>query len=99
MPSVDLILRGTDTLSEEATVLTLFYLPSGKGSTLNGKTLLHDGARCFPFRINPFIGGGFKANRKSQKLSPLYKMAENLYSVPLNQIVRQKLAHLELTTT
>ena len=31
--------------------------PSKKGSTLKGKHLLPSGSKCFPFRVDPFLGG------------------------------------------
>ena len=64
-------LREMDTFSRETTLSKLFFLPSEKGSTLNGKNLLP----LFLFRVDPFQKGFTcrKANRKSQKLSPLLK--------------------------
>ena len=62
-------LWGTDTLSGEETLSKLFCLLSEKGSTLQGKNLLQ--------RIDSFSEGDSiwcvwrKANRKSQRLSPL----------------------------
>ena len=49
------------------------------GSTLKGKNLLPLGSKFFPFREEPFFGCSFvyrNANRKSQKLSPVWRCAE-----------------------
>ena len=60
--------KGMDTLSGQAVLSNLSWLPSGKGSALLG-------SKFCPFRLCR------KANRRSQKLSFLYKMVENLLSV------------------
>ena len=76
--------RGVDTLSGEAT-LSKFDCLLKKGSTLKGKNLLPFGAKFFPFRVDPFFRRGLvskKANRKSTKLFPMLKMAENLPESP-----------------
>ena len=68
-------LKGDDTLTGRQ-LLSKFYLPSEKWSTLKGKNLLP-----FLFRVDPFPEGTWYVkmqNRKSQKLSSLDKMAENL---------------------
>ena len=65
--------------------VNIVYLPSGNGSTLR-KEFVPLRSKSFPFRVGTFVCS--KANRKSQKMSPLYKMAENLSSVssPLNDV-------------
>ena len=50
-------LKGVDILSGEATLSKLFYLSSGKGSTLKRKNLLPLGSQFFLFRVEPFSEG------------------------------------------
>ena len=60
------ILKGLVNLPREATRTKLFYLPSEKWSTLNGKNLLPHpppspppaplGSNFIPFRVDPFSG-------------------------------------------
>ena len=64
---------GIDTHSRETTLANLFLLPSEKGYSLKGYNL------SFPFRK---VLAYRKANRKSQKLSPLSEMVGNLQIYP-----------------
>ena len=66
----------------EVTLLKWVLPPFWKGVYYRRKVFAPIGSNFFPFRINRFsemVHG--KTNEKSQKLSPLYTMAENLPSV------------------
>ena len=67
-------LNGNQPAGEE-TLSKLFYLPSEKGSTLKGQNLFLLGANLFVLEQT------WKAIRKSQNLSILYKEMENHPSI------------------
>ena len=85
--SIDLHFRGSDALSKETALSKLFLLPSEKGSTLKRKYFF------FPFRVDDSFSEGMLRtgkqtgshakclNRKSRKVSPLYKMMKYLSSL------------------
>ena len=69
----------------------LFCLPFEKGSSLKEKEFALMGSKFFFFQSRPLFRSGLmcrKVNRKSQKLSPCYKMVKNLpnLSCPLKVI-------------
>ena len=66
---------GKEYIFDEGNSVKVILLPSVKGSTLKGKNLLGSGANSSLVRAGPFQKRRDlvcrKANRKSQKLSPL----------------------------
>ena len=65
--------------------------PACKGSYSKRKEFVPIGSILFPFRVDPFSEGALNAvnqNKMSQKLSPMYGIAEYLPRVfsPLNAI-------------
>ena len=61
----------------------------GKGIFSKGKECALRGSTFFPFRVDLSPKGAWCTNRKSQKLSPLFIIAENLSDVSslLNEIM------------
>ena len=90
-------LRGTDTLSGKVTLAKQFLSPFWKRVYSKRKEFAPKGSGPY-FRHGLM---GWKVNRKSQKLSPLYKMAENLSSVsnPFNFIIVFTLSIFSLSFT
>ena len=80
---------GTTTFSGEATLPKPILFPSKKGSTVNGKNLLH-GSKFFPFRVDPFFRRGLvcrKRNIKSNKLIPFQKWWQNFLVYAFSLII------------